>query len=76
MAAQTASPLGHHNGPSRQVRFAGMTPDGIAALWVLAQKVVNTGKDQSNPLWWAFAALAVVGVIAGFVLHGRRGRWG
>jgi uncharacterized membrane protein HdeD (DUF308 family) len=53
-----------------------MTPAGSAALWVLAQKAVNTGKDQSNPLWWVFVALAVVGVIAGFVMYGRRGRSG
>ncbi len=61
--------------PFRRVRLVAMTPV-VTAPWVVAQNVVDTGKDQGGPLWWAFVALAVVGVIAGFVMYGRRGRSG
>ncbi len=59
----------------QRVRLVAMTP-AATALWVVAQNVVDTGRDQGGPLWWAFVALAVMGVIAGFVLYGRRGRSG
>jgi len=48
----------------------------LAAMYLVAQKAINTGKDQSSPIWWVFVGICVVGVIAGFARHAGRGRGG